>query len=210
MTTIDISEHMVPSDYGNADQWVSADQWHLPTVEDQGELQDEANELYAGAWIELDMTCKYTGRTRFSVFYQGPGGKCRTVFQGPQHAGPIGSLIALPSVIAAQQSTRRPRVLEVKAGDVLVIHGQRMVIVDEDKTRYPALVSEVELGIRAAAQFVRARLAAEIGPNDPPSDVSEEDKVIWRAKMATLAEAYSAIMDLAPVLRETFSVERTK
>lgn len=197
MATVDITAHMIPSRYGETDQWVTAEQLR-------------SSKRVASDWIELRMHCRYTRRTeRFSVLYQGPGGKMRLDHGRPEVPGPVGSLIAQCSVIASTP-VARARYIDVVAGDVLVINGQRMVIVDDNPHGYPRLVSEVEVGILAAASYVRNRLINEIQPYadiDGKTDVEidrevELERVKWQTRMAVLAEVFTDITALGPVLRE--------
>jgi hypothetical protein len=208
MATIDITENMIPSGYGEADRWITADQFSLAIPATTRPTDPD----WAAAWVELEMKCRYTGITRFSVLYQGPGGTMRTEYGAPEENGPIGSLVAQASVISSTPQ-RRPKLVHVQAGDVLVINNQRMVIVDDDPHRYPTLVTELEAGIRAAASYVRERLIQEVQPyaetagktDDQIDREVELERVKWQTRMAVLAEVFSDIKALAPVLREQYA-----
>lgn len=193
MTTYDITSSLTLSPYGERDRWTSAHGY-----------------VEGAEWIELAMDCRYTGRTHFSVLYQGPLGTIRLRGMSAEEDGPIGKLVALPVVIASHHPAAPRRTLEVKSGDVLVIDGQRLVILDDDPHGYPTLVTEAEFGIRVAAIYVRNRLRHEVMPEfgDAPED--EIDKVKWQTRMSVLSEVFSDILSLAAVTRGPLSVANTK
>lgn len=190
MATIDITRNMIPSRYGDSDQWITRDSLAGNDPE----------------WIELRMYSKYTRRTeRFSVLYQGPGGTMRVEQGGPQVTGPLGCLIAQASVIA-NSPVARARYIDVQAGDVLVINGQRMAIVDDKPNGYPRLVSEVEAGLLGAYGVIRAQLAASF--QGQPG--TEEDNARRNERQAVLTGLGKAVMDLAPILREHYAAPVTR
>ncbi len=153
MKTIDLSGNLVATDYGSEDQWVTASNFELSRLRRDNQARDTE---YAGQWVELIMYCRYTRNTeRFSVFYQGPAGACRVEHGGPQVPGPHGSLSAQATIIAATPVARAV-CIEVEAGDVLVLNGQRMVITDDSPRDYPKLITEREAGIAAARKHIRA------------------------------------------------------
>ena len=78
--------------------------------------------------------------------------------------------------------------IDVKAGDVLIINGQRMVIVDDQPYDYPKLVTEVEAGLRAVVSLLRARRQDTQGAD------------------ALLSDLIAAVRALAPELRAAFAV----
>jgi len=185
MATIDITPHVQPLNYGDADQWASI----------------SAIGPNAAATIELSCYSKYTRRDeRFTVLYQGPAGSMRMEHGGPQLPGPVGCLIPQASVLAATHITQ-PRIIRVIEGDVLVINGQRMVIVDDNPQGYPQLVTEVEAGIRAAVQLI-LRDAAE-DANFPTGD--EAARIQWTARMEMRSKLAHEIRSLAPSLRQKYA-----
>ena len=193
MAVIDISDHMVPSRYGDSDQWVTADQFNLPIPATSSPYDPDRAE----SWIELVMYCRYTRSVqRFSVLYQGPAGEMRMVHGGPKVPGPIGSLVCQATVIAAQP-VRKAKLIEVKESDVLVINGQRMVIVDSNPHQYPKLVTEVEYGVILATEVVRSELKASF--RRQPG--TEEQNARRNERQAVLTGLVKAIDDLRPTLR---------
>lgn len=178
MATHDISAHLIPSQYGDADQWITANDFHRP-------------QRPGGEWIELRMHCRYTRRTeRFSVLYQGPDGKMRLEHGGPEVSGPVGSFIPQCSVIASSP-VARARYIDVEAGDVLVINGQRMVIMDDQPHDYPRLLTEVEVGLEVAKGYIRAHMTS-VGLSSTQPD---------QVRFATLQDAYFGLGQLAEQLR---------
>lgn len=174
MTTYDLQTNMVPSPYGDTDQWISASPF-------RGSGQE---------WVEIRMRARYTRRVeRFSVLYQGPSGAMRLEQDGPQVSGPLGCMIPQATVIASTP-VDRARYIDAQAGDVLIMPGgQRMTIVDDKpRTDYPRLISEVEFGLEAAMALVRARLsdayAIQRGDGDD----------IDRAKAAAQADTLACLL----------------
>lgn len=188
MATIDITAHMIPSRYGESDQWITADEYNR-------DLRP------GGEWIQLRMKCRYTRRVeRFSVLYQGPGGKMRLEHGGPQVSGPIGSFIAQASVIA-NTPVAKARYLDVEAGDVLIINGQRMVILDDQPYGYPRIVGEAEAGLAAAVALVRAQLTASF--QRQPGTV--EDNARSNERQAVLTSLIRQLNALAEELRQRYA-----
>jgi hypothetical protein len=195
MATIDITASMQRSTYGENDQWVSK-----PTY-----LADKPGEQ--AARIELVMYSKYIRREcNFTVLYQGPGGSMRVEQGGPEVPGPIGDLIPQATVISAH---RGPRVntVHVQEGDVLVINGQRMVILDDKpRTDYPRLVTEVEAGILAALAVIREKLSAALAeqPGTEAQNASRNDR------QALLTGLRHDVARLLPELRERYASPATR
>jgi hypothetical protein len=196
MATIDITASMETSRYGETDQWVSRTSYLADSPE------------RAATTVELRCHAKYTRRTeRFTVLYQGPGGAMRLEQGGPQVTGPVGCLIAQATVISAHPANTHVKVIDVKPGDVLVINGQRMAIVDDrPRTNYPRLVSEVEAGLLAAYGVIRAQLADSF--KRQPGTV--EDNARSNERQAVLTNLGKAVMDLAPILREHYASPVTR
>jgi hypothetical protein len=179
MATYDITRNMIPSRYGDADQWISANDFDGAGFE----------------WIELRMKCRYTRRVeRFSVLYQGPGGTMRLEQGGPQVAGPVGGFIAQASVIASSP-VARARYIDVEAGDVLVINGQRLVILDDRPHGYPRIVSEVEVGLEMARSYLKALMS------NACLSKTEGDQI----RFNTLRDAYFNLGSLAEELRQKYA-----
>lgn len=195
MATIDITAHMAPSPYGDADQWRT----------------DEA--------LKLRMHGRYQGHTlNWSVLYQGPGGTIRMsgdpIGNGQGRPGPVAALIPNPSVIALHHPSQ-PQVIDVAPGDVLVINGQRLVITDDEQLHNPVAVSEVEAGLRMAARFIQEQLMDQVS-NAPYSSTdgkadSEIDTEVMvnsarhNATCSTLADAYREIMNMIPEARQSLA-----
>lgn len=117
-----MTEHVIPlRPYYSDDEWVT----------------DNLPNSIAPA-VELEMVCKFTGRTRFTVLYIGPNGEDRQEHMGPMVKGPWGCLIAQPTVLSAYPQ-KRGETIEVSAGDVLICNGERMVITDNSRLAYPKL-----------------------------------------------------------------------
>jgi hypothetical protein len=201
MTTFDLTENMIPSKYGAADQWITADQFSLATPA----ISSPTDPDWAATWIELQMHCRYTRRVeRFSVLYQGPGGTMRMEHAGPEVAGPIGCLVAQASVIASTP-VARARYIEVKAGDVLVISGQRMAIVDDRAHHYPRLVTEAEAGALHARALIRARWYELTQPSNTEHEDTIDGRLQRAAQVKILHEAIESLDDLLPILREQYA-----
>lgn len=149
---------LVPSRYGETDIWTSIDQ--LERV-DVGEPRP---------WIELRMRCRYTRRAeRFSILYTGPHGATRVEHGAAPVPGPHGALIPQATVIAAGP-VERAEIIDVEEGDVLVLNGQRMVIIDDRLTGYPRLATEPEWGLAIAQREVRNHISTirtTAKPDDP-------------------------------------------
>jgi len=194
MTTFDLQANMIPSQYGEQDQWKSADQYDAA----RGNVE----------WVEVRCHAKYTRRVeRFSVGYVGPNGKARLVYQGPEVAGPTGYLVPQCSVIA-NTPVARARYIDAQVGDTLIMPGgQRMVIVeDSPRTNYPRLVAEVEAGLNAAIDTVRAHLNEASA--DLRADADEIDKVKAAARYALLQELWTELRDLAEPLRTQYAADQ--
>jgi hypothetical protein len=93
------------------------------------------------------------GSLRFTVFYIGPEGEGRRVHQGPILPGPYCAMSPMSSVISAW-ATPRENVVEVKEGDVLILNGVPMILIDDQSMDYPHAVTPAEYGARLAAREV--------------------------------------------------------
>lgn len=93
------------------------------------------------------------GSLRFTVFYIGPEGEGRRVHRGPILPGPYCAMSPMSSVISAW-ATPRENVVEVKEGDVLILNGVPMILIDDQAFDYPHAVTPAEYGARLAAREV--------------------------------------------------------
>lgn len=93
------------------------------------------------------------GSLRFTVFYIGPEGEGRRVHRGPILPGPFCAMSPMSSVISAW-ATPREDVVEVKEGDVLILNGLPMILIDDQAFDYPHAVTPAEYGARLAAREV--------------------------------------------------------
>lgn len=115
------------------------------------------------------------GVMRFSVMYVGPEGEARRVHQGPIIPGPYCALIPLSSVISAWAGPKE-RYVEVKEGDVLVLNGLPMILIDDDHLSYPHAVSVAEYGARMAARALRTLADAAADERHKAEREGDEDK----------------------------------
>lgn len=137
---------LVPDEYGQRDVWVSRDSHR------RGDGR--------GEWIELRMRSRFGRDTqRFAVLYVGPQGAVRRETGGPQVPGPHGGLLAQADIIDAY-GTERSTCVDVEEGDVLILHGQRMVIADSRTDDYPELVTEAEWGLILAQRAIQQEIDA--------------------------------------------------
>lgn len=105
------------------------------------------------------------GVLRFGVFYVGPNGEARRTHGGPILSGPYCALIPLATVISAWAGPREESV-EVKEGDVLLLNGVPMILIDDQRYDYPHAVTPAEYGARLAAREVRKLRDAKISTTD--------------------------------------------
>lgn len=106
------------------------------------------------------MRSRYTrGFVRFTVFYIGPDGEGRRMHGGPILPGPYCAMSPMSSVISAEPGPRE-NVVEVKEGDVLILNGVPMILIDDQTLDYPHAVTPAEYGARLAAREVK-KLRAE-------------------------------------------------
>jgi len=194
MTTYDLQANMIPSQYGEQDQWKSADQFDAA----RGNVE----------WVEIRCHAKYTRRVeRFSIGYVGPNGKARLEYQGPEVAGPVGYLVAQCSVIA-NTPVARARYIDAQVGDTMIMPGgQRMVIVeDQPRTNYPRLVAEVEVGLNAAIDTVRARLNEASA--DLRIDCGDSERARVEARYELLQSLWTELRDQAQHLRTRYAADQ--
>lgn len=202
MQTIDLSGNLVASKYSDTpDQWVSLHQYNRAQFEGQPYTE------YYGQWVELRMYAKYTRRVeRFSIFYQGPGGACRTEQHGPMIQGPHGSLSAQATVIA-NSPVAQARYLDVEEGDVLVLNGQRMVIVDDrPRTDYPRLVTELEAGMIRAADTLRLKMVDLMAEENRAA--TEQDAAKYRDQWMFVSTMIREVTSLAAELRAAYQPQK--
>lgn len=101
------------------------------------------------------MHSKYgRGTMRFTVFYVGPDGEARRVHGGPILSGSYCSMVPMCSVISAYAGPRE-EVVEVKEGDVLILNGAPMILIDDQPYEYPHAVTPAEYGARLAAREIK-------------------------------------------------------
>jgi hypothetical protein len=130
------------------------------------------------------MRSKYgRGNMRFTIFYVGPDGEARRVHGGPVLSGPYCALVPMSSVISAYPGEREEAV-EVKEGDVLVLNGAPMILIDDQPYDYPHAVTPAEYGARLAAREV-AKLRS--------ANIRTADRAPWDA---ALQEAHDGITSL--------------
>lgn len=141
--------NLVPSSYGESDQWVSVDRF-------DGK----------GEWIEYSAYSRYVRRNvRFSLLYQGPDGVCRREQGEPEVPGPYAAMIPQASVISLHPQAKPAQVVELEEGDMIVFNGQPMMLIDDRALNYPQLVTPEEFGVRypavqARREATKARKAA--------------------------------------------------
>lgn len=86
--------------------------------------------------VEYQMYSKHQGcAIKALLLYVGPEGECRREFGGSFLPGPYAGVVTKPWVIAMYPNSQRPHIEELEPGDVVVFHGQPMVLFD-DKTGY--------------------------------------------------------------------------
>lgn len=101
------------------------------------------------------MRSKYgRGNMRFTIFYVGPDGEARRTHGGPVLSGPYCSMIPMSSVISAWAGPKEEAV-EVKEGDVLILNGTPMILIDDQAFEYPHAVTPAEYGARLAARQIK-------------------------------------------------------
>lgn len=134
--------NLVPSSYGESDQWVSVDRFDG-----------------SGEWIEYSAYSRYVRRNvRFSLLYQGPEGVCRREHGGAEVPGPYAAMIPQATVIALHPQAKPAQVVELSEGDMIMFNGQPMMLIDDRAMDYPQLVTPEEFGTRfPAAQARRER-----------------------------------------------------
>ena len=112
------------------------------------------------------MHSKYgRGTMRFTIFYVGPDGEARRVHGGPVLSGPYCALIPMSSVISAHPGVREEAV-EVKEGDVLLLNGAPMILIDDQAYDYPHAVTPAEYGARLAAREIKKLQQANVRASD--------------------------------------------
>lgn len=135
--------NLVPSSYGESDQWVSVDQFNRN-----------------GEWIEYSVYSRYVRRNiRFSLLYQGPDGVCRREHGGPEVPGPYAAMIPQASVISLHPQAKPAQVVELAEGDMIMFNGQPMMLIDDRALDYPQLVTPEEFGVRFPAAQARREQA---------------------------------------------------
>jgi len=136
------------------------------------------------------------GTMRFSVMYVGPEGEARRVHQGPVIPGPYCALIPLSSVISAWAGPKE-RYVEVKEGDVLLLNGVPMILIDDDTLAYPHAVSPAEYGARMAARVVRGLADAASTERDQAERLGDDAKAErLKTRRWTLLDGVKAIKEL--------------
>lgn len=194
MATIDITAHLVPSRYDD-----EPDRWRT----EQPMYGQKAEALL------LRMRCRYTRRAEtFTILYQGPGGTMRLEHGADEQPGPSGSLICQATVIAATVIARAV-ILDVAEHDVLILNGQRMVILDDRPQGYPRLVTEAEAGLARATEAVRAMIREGFdGYPGAPEDGDTESQVNfarWQTRREVLDQVWAELRDLAGPIREQYA-----
>ena len=130
------------------------------------------------------MHSKYgRGTMRFTIFYVGPYGEARRVHGGPVLSGPYCALVPMSSVISAHPGVREEAV-EVKEGDVLLLNGAPMILIDDQAYEYPHAVTPAEYGARLAAREIKKL---------QQSNVRASDRAPWDA---ALQEAHHNVTSL--------------
>lgn len=130
------------------------------------------------------MHSKYgRGNMRFTIFYVGPNGEARRTHGGPILSGPYCALVPMSSVISAHPGVREEAV-EVKEGDVLLLNGVPMILIDDQAYEYPHAVTPAEYGARLAAREIK-KLHGE--------NIRTTDRAPWDA---ALQEAHLAVTAL--------------
>lgn len=136
------------------------------------------------------------GTMRFSIMYVGPEGEARRVHQGPIIPGPYCALIPLSSVISAWAGPKE-RYVEVQEGDVLILNGLPMILIDDDALGYPHAVSVAEYGARMAARVVRGLADAASTERDQAERVGDETKAErLKARRWALLDGVKAIKEM--------------
>lgn len=185
MATIDITAHLVPSRYDD-----EPDRWRT----EQPLYGQKADALL------LRMHCRYTRRREtFTILYQGPGGTMRK----DEQPGPSGSLICQATVIAATPIARSV-ILDVSEHDVLVLNGQRMVILDDRPQHYPRLVTEAEAGLAAARTAIRERFL-ELLAKRREQAMTDAQRETLTAQMDLLASLSNDLLALASSVRQQYA-----
>lgn len=139
--------NLVPSRYNEKDSWTS---------------KDAMDRSAPGDWIEYRVYSRYTRRTeRFSLLYVGPEGECRREFQGPVLPGPYAAMIPQATVISASPQARPDQTVELEEGDMVVLNGQPMMLIDDRALDYPQLVTPAEFGDRMILALARRAEQAE-------------------------------------------------
>lgn len=151
------------------------------------------------------------GTMRFSIMYVGPEGEARRVHQGPIIPGPYCALIPLSSVISAWAGPKE-RYVEVQEGDVLLLNGVPMIVIDDDTLGYPHAVSPAEYGARMAARVVRGLADAASTERDNAERLGDDAKAErLKTRRWTLLDAVKAIKEMwkdgPTVLPYTVSLE---
>jgi hypothetical protein len=123
------------------------------------------------------------GTMRFSILYVGPQGEARRTQGGPVLSGPYCALVPMSSVISAWKGPREEAV-EVKEGDVLLLNGVPMILIDDQRYEYPHAVTPAEYGARLAAREVRKLREAKI---------STTDRAPWDAALQEAEVAVTAL-----------------
>lgn len=189
MATIDITAHLVPSRYDD-----EPDRWRT----EQPMFGQKADALL------LRMRCRYTRRREtFTVLYQGPGGTMRLEHGADEQPGPSGSLICQATVIAATVIARAV-ILDVAEHDVLILNGQRMVILDDRPQGYPRLVTEAEAGLALARTVIRER-SMELLANRREQAMTEAQRETLAAQVDLLASLSNDLLALASSVRERYA-----
>lgn len=189
MATIDITAHLVPSRYDD-----EPDRWRT----EQPLYGQKADALL------LRMHCRYTRRREtFTILYQGPGGTMRLEHGNDEQPGPSGSLICQATVIAATPIARSV-ILDVFEHDVLVLNGQRMVILDDRPMDYPRLVTEAEAGLAAARTAIRER-SLELLAKRREQAMTEAQRETLAAQVDLLASLSNDLLALAGNVREQYA-----
>lgn len=115
-----------------------------------------------GEWIEYRVYSRYTRRVeRFSLLYVGPEGECRRVMHGPVVPGPYAAMIPQATVISAHPQARPAQTVELEEGDMIVLNGVPMMIIDDRAMDYPQLVTPAEFGDRMILALARRAEQAE-------------------------------------------------
>lgn len=136
------------------------------------------------------------GHMRFSVMYVGPKGEARRVHQGPIIPGPYCALIPMSTVISAWAGPKE-RYVDVQEGDVLLLNGLPMILIDDETLGYPHAVSPAEYGARMAArELVKLAdaAAAERTAAERAMDYTKADRL--KARRWTLLDGVKAVKEM--------------